>query len=458
MFSDSRITFLIFLTVAYPAWARGGTPPAWLPPLAAFAVLLLFMTWTNARVRPVPAAPRPAKDPVLYGCLGLLLLTMVQWLNAGRYPVPGPAGQWAYSLPPVPFLPGAVTPEDGRMVLIWFLAAAAVMLALRYGPARPELLKRLAWLIPVNAHLLVAIGLVQRALGAKSVYGLIPMEGPFFAAFGYVNHAGTFFMVLFFWTAGWALYYRQGHRPKAALAWALLLAPCLSAVHATSCRAAILMIWTTLVAALLVWVVRQSFRMTAKKRGLALVLTIILLAGVWAGAVGPDARPVVRVAQSAKTWLAAADGTLAGQWTDRAWQVKSAWRIFLDYPLLGAGGNSYQYFAPLYIKPGDAPRRHLPGQAFVHNDPVQFLSEFGLFGAGCMIAVLIGLFTPIVRQRKNVPLFLAVPLIGVFFAGLHSLIDLPFRCPAVLVTVAVIPALAGRYAVSQAENSPPVHH
>lgn len=346
MFNDSRITFLVFLTVAYPAWARGGTPPAWLPPLAAFAVLLLFMTWANFRVRPVPAAPRPAKDQVLYGWAVLLMLAAVQWLNAGRYPVPGSSGQWAYTLPPVPFLPGAVTPEDGRMVLIWFLAAAAVILAVRYGPARPDLLKRLAWLIPVNAHLLVAIGLVQRAFDAQSVYGLIPMEGPFFAAFGYVNHAGTFFMVLFFWTAGWALYYRQRRRPKAALAWALLLVPCLVAVHATSCRAAILMIWITVVAALLVWVVRQSFRMTAKKRGLALVLTIILLASVWVGAVGPDAGPATRAAQSAKTWLAAADGTLAGQWTDRAWQVKSAWRIFFGLSPAGCRGQQLPVFCP----------------------------------------------------------------------------------------------------------------
>ena len=152
MFSDRRITFLIFLTVAYPAWARGGTPPAWLPPLAAFALLLLLMTWANFRFRPVPAAPRPAKDPVLYGCCGLLVLAAVQWLNAGRTPVPGPAGQWAYSPPTVAFLPGAVTFEDGQMVLIWVLAATAVMLAVRYGPARPDLLKRLAWLIPVRSR------------------------------------------------------------------------------------------------------------------------------------------------------------------------------------------------------------------------------------------------------------------------------------------------------------------
>ena len=70
--------------------------------------------------------------------------------------------------------------------------------------------------------------------------------------------------------------------------------------------------------------------------------------------------------------------------------------------------------------------------ANVHNDPMQFLAEAGIVGFGVIIAILVVVIRPAVGGyfwRKPALLFSSF---GLLCVAVQSLIDLPFRSPAVL--------------------------
>jgi hypothetical protein len=71
------------------------------------------------------------------------------------------------------------------------------------------------------------------------------------------------------------------------------------------------------------------------------------------------------------------------------------------------------------------------GRANVHCDPLQFLSEFGMIGVLCMALAVAVLVSSAVSARRGV-LFIWV-VSGIVAVFVHSLIDLPFRCSAILL-------------------------
>ena len=84
------------------------------------------------------------------------------------------------------------------------------------------------------------------------------------------------------------------------------------------------------------------------------------------------------------------------------------------------------------------------GRANVHCDPVQFLVEFGVVGSLCMAAVVAILavgWLPGLR-RSVLARWTGFGCLAVL---LHSFIDLPFRCPAILLSwctlLAAVPRL-----------------
>jgi O-antigen ligase len=138
---------------------------------------------------------------------------------------------------------------------------------------------------------------------------------------------------------------------------------------------------------------------------------------------------------------------LSGRW----FQVVSAWDIWRDHPWFGTGGWGYKYLVAYYLPPEHwgILRR---GTANVHNDFFQFLCEFGLLGISLLTLVFL---PPLLSVRKR--LFRPAHLDNSFWAdpfrvclagGLllmlaHSMIDLPFRNPAVFTHGALFLAWIG---------------
>jgi len=157
----------------------------------------------------------------------------------------------------------------------------------------------------------------------------------------------------------------------------------------------------------------------------------------------------------------------------RAELDEAAWRMWEDHKLLGIGGWGYRYMLALYIPKEKWNTVVLnSGKANVHCDVLQFLAEFGIVGFGLMLATGLALIgsllrpirhsqkersSPVVtgvspvnaartggyqrREEKEMsrhdPLWI-MSIIGLSLVLIFSLIDLPFRCPAILCTWIII--------------------
>lgn len=128
------------------------------------------------------------------------------------------------------------------------------------------------------------------------------------------------------------------------------------------------------------------------------------------------------------------------------WQI--AWRIFLDYPILGAGLDSFGVaFTPYDSWNGF----YRVEQA--HNDYLQILADAGIAGFACVAAFIYLLFkkgiSTIAKSKDNFRRGAAVgALAGCFGILIHSFFDFPLRTPAnalffltltVLATVSIVP-------------------
>jgi O-antigen ligase len=110
------------------------------------------------------------------------------------------------------------------------------------------------------------------------------------------------------------------------------------------------------------------------------------------------------------------------------WQI--AWRIFLDYPIIGAGLDSYGYAYPNYDTWNGMFRVE---QA--HNDYLQILADAGILGFGCAAAFIYLLFKHGLRNirqssdsfRRNTAVGALAGCCGIL---IHSFFDFPLRTPS----------------------------
>jgi O-antigen ligase len=92
------------------------------------------------------------------------------------------------------------------------------------------------------------------------------------------------------------------------------------------------------------------------------------------------------------------------------------------------------------------------GRANVHNDGLQFLAEFGVVGAGMLLAAGAFCLRPFFRRRfpgGPVPFFV---MFGLAAVVAHSLLDLPFRSPAVMFLWCAMLAAVGVWEVDAVQR------
>lgn len=448
---------LVSLLMLYPAWLRGGTHAAWTWPLPWIAIGGLFLWLLSGRIGG-ECANRPVlslKDPVFWAGLLFLLLLVLQWWNAGRalyYDVAARA--WSYSPPRHPLLPSAITTAEARQMLDWFVPAWVILVVLRSPSLWPRA-RRAIWRVAViNAALLAIFGMVQFASGTTNMYWLIPMRPHFFASFGYPNHAGSYFLMSECLAAALLVYELEDTTGRKRLGRILVLslAFLLSLVGANFAlsRASILLSWLLVLPVGFVFgrVIWRRLRPAHRVNLIIGSLAAIVLAALLTIGLGRDAiRTEFKPEDDQKTFF-------DRETNFRLFQLETAFQIWRDHPLYGVGGWGYRYLMAHYL-PTDQWHRVSEGKANVHNDPVQFLCEFGAVGAGAMTGVVVLLGCSVFRRRQDFDAMIALSMLGVGAVALQSLIDLPFRSPAVLYLWLVILAGAGgaRKSKQPADNS-----
>lgn len=119
-----------------------------------------------------------------------------------------------------------------------------------------------------------------------------------------------------------------------------------------------------------------------------------------------------------------------------------ALQIFADYPILGAGLDSFGTAFPFYDT-----RNGLFRVEQAHNDYLQILADGGIFGFICVIAFISLLFKKSLKTigatsdnfRRNVAIG---ALAGCFGVLVHSFFDFPLRTPSNALYFLTMTALA----------------
>lgn len=428
------------LMVVAPAWLRGGTCAGWTKYLPCLALLVGLMALGRAwaiRRRPLDHAAMVRKllDPVVWLGLLFVLLLLLQWINSGRalYFDSG-RGAWAYSPPQVDWLPSAITPAESRQMLDWFFPAWVLALILRSPLLSSRSVRQLWRWLSYQAGLLSLVGIVQYVLGTSSMFGLVPMTSHYFASFGYPNHAGSYFLLTMGLSAGllsWELGAgkddpRWGRRVAVG---AVFLLGFVGANLSLS-RFSIIMSWGLLFTAsvLLVLFLWPRIAVVQRIHLIAVGLAAAALAMMLALGLGREGIRKEFESKPQHDYHTIVQRETSSRW----FQLTSALAMWSDHPLYGVGGWGYRYLVGFYVPPEKWNRLN-EGKGNAHNDPAQFLAEFGAVGAVCMAGVTLVLALAAWRARSGYPPLVVLPLMAVGLVGFQSLLDLPFRSPAVLI-------------------------
>ena len=452
----------VMALLGYSSWVRGGTYVPFQGPLPWLGLAILlscFIVPVLDREDDSPSlvlrqiVERLSKDPVFFIGLAFLALLIVQWINAGRQLVfDAELNKWLYTPPRIPWLPSAVTEPDAREMLVWFFPAWTLVLPLRSGRLGRRALRLLCGFMVGNAALLALFGLIQRASGTQSIYWLQPLDCYFFASFGYPNHAGAFFTLMFCLAAGLLVQRLLIDRFRGHWRWLILWSACsllclLGATLSLS-RAAILLSWSMAVF-VAVYIVKKMWHILRPVQRLHLIVAIAamaLLASFLMTAAGKEsiAKEIATLHRGSQS-----ANLMGGEW---ALLRSAAFKLWQDHPGFGVGGWGFSYLLGWYIPPDQWSEIRI-GAANVHNDALQFLAEFGSVGAGLMAAAVIALLLPVLKIRpwkKPLPL---IALLGLCTTVLQSMIDLPFRSPAILYFwLAILATLPGMMRIPDRNN------
>jgi len=463
--SQRGLIALLSLLAVWPAWLRAGTPAYTQYPLPWIALAALLVAWCaprRHRADPGGGIRRAARDPVLYLALAFLGLLALQWWNAGRVLFFDPLDHaWVYSAPARPGWPAAFTRPEALEMLRWFFPAACAVLALRAGVLGPGGVRTLWRALTLSAALLALAGLVQQAIGVHFLPYTRELDIRIFASFGYENHAASYFALATALSAALLVrdaFTRGGPRRGARLVLGgAVLALTFTATQLSLSRAGILLGWLFLLGGG-TWGLVRTWPLLSPSRRVNLVsgVAAFVLALVMLGLAYGGDRIVHELAtlQHPET-ASVVEGFGQAVEASRSRLIGAAFEIWREAPWFGVGGWGYRYLLPYTQPEDDWQWTQGFGRANVHNDPVQFLVEFGVVGSLLLAAVLVLLVVPLLRRdpwgsrpvADKPAAFFA--LLGTGLVLLHSLIDLPFRSPAILLLFVIALAGASRASVKR---------
>ena len=429
------------------------------------------------------------RSPLVWVSCALFLLLLLPFINNGLCTGCDAAliAQGRNPKPLVSFLPFCVNRLDHLSVVLWFAVVLPSAVAVHHSLTRRG--KRLVIeLIMWNGVAMAVFGFLQGAAGAPGPFWTKTFNSwgntcYFFSTFGYPNMAGAYFTAVFglamsLWrdmceqlrleeskldpsellASNARKYGRFWHRHYFLLPAVVLFFAALN----TLSRAAIIFVTATALIYFAHTLVLILSRMRRARRVYVGVWSMVIFGLIVFFAVITMPEKMKKEVDTLGTVTVLDRVTGKGQY-----HVRVATAIWRDHPLFGVGGWGYMHFCTDKMKELEIPLRELQcdGGANVHNDHLQFLMEHGLVGYGLMLAILVILLRPIVRQwrgmvqtlrfkkGKDVPpkpiQIFALPapvffiLVAMCAVMIHAFSDCPLRSCAVLdllfVSLAALP-------------------
>ena len=448
--------------LAYTTWVWGGLRPSFHRGSVGLAAVLLIAMALEGRAAVLRAV---ARDPVFYLGLAFLGYLAIQWFNAGReqYFDIG-YRRWTYTDPPWPGWPFAFSRPEAAQMLAWFFPAWAIAVAIRSRLLARRALRGLLAFVAGSAALLAVFGLAQFASGTRAIYWRQPLNGHFFASFGYANHAGPYFVLAESVALGLLfreiLDVRRSHadtpsamrlrHPWRVAALVLIATFCAVGANMGFSRAGILLNAVLgLFAAGYLWK-RAWARLTAAGRLNLAALTAGVLGTLFflvAGFGEHGIRREFKLRPAASEPLDTVWERIDLELGHRPAFARAAWAIWREHPWFGVGGWGYRYLVANHVPEKHWPALETRGWANAHADALQFLAEFGMVGMGLLLAALGAMIRDVrARCRNRHDAFCAMAAAGLLLTVVFSLVDIPFRCPAILYAwvalLSALPALA----------------
>ncbi len=382
--------------VAYPLFylahgrVFGFTALLWLS-LAVVEMMVLLPsvrrgeTLSDARLRVMRGV---LWDPFFYTGLAVVGVALVQWLNSGCGLVYlADADVWQMSNPPVTWAPFCVEARAGSAMVAVFTACVTVGVALRAALGKSAKRQLLQWLAGLGG-LFAVYAVAQAGLGRLPYAALVMDAGG--AAMG------TFFG---FWALlGMGLFVdalaRCQRRSKFLLVFGVLgnLAGMLFFARAFS-----VYIYVFLTVVLLGYWMLYVRPHVAKQTQFKLFLGALVILGTAAVSIfflfpqNPVLSKFVSVLRSDSFWTEFADAQKI--------RTAVALDIWQDHPWVGVGADGFHHFVGLSVSAKDWGSLK-SGQGCVYNDCLQFLCEYGVLGAGFLLAAVVTLLVPLCYRAR----------------------------------------------------------
>lgn len=477
LFVRNVLFFHVLALVLAFSWIHGGTRPDLLLPVIpwlSFMALELMLVFPQAKSDETLAEARSRvfaaliRDPLLYLALLLTIYLCLPFANVAGHPEYNVAlDVWRNPPPPNALLPFCADPKEHAVILLWFPPVLIAALATKHGLLKRSkrlLFESICW----NGAVLSAFGFWQLLTGAQSVFWGTQKFSHFFSTFGYPNFAGAYFTLLFALSTGLWLnkaglgiigpvrvqgtFDIPSFGERHYMLGAVLLN--FAGAIASLSRAAILLSALVLLVlgAYAIFGLWQIFDLAAKVKMSVSVIIVFGLIGIFLGALAPKSLKTEIATINPDAIIMRVSGR--GQYHNEMAKV-----IYRDHRWFGVGGWGYPHYLLSYMTPEQRKRMQIAGGVNVHNDTLQFLAEHGTVGFALIISCALALLGSLalqmyemskrlifssmnVKKIRPVWLYKLPPVVVAVFVGTgaticHSLGDLPFRCPAVLIVWAL---------------------
>lgn len=113
---------------------------------------------------------------------------------------------------------------------------------------------------------------------------------------------------------------------------------------------------------------------------------------------------------------------ISGELSYRGIIMQDSLAIFTDRPWWGVGPGAFPHVMPYYQSEALGERVVL----HAHNEPVQFIAEYGVLGVATLLAAFFVVMLPVFRRRAWTPEF-SIAALALGGCSLHALVDFTFR-------------------------------
>lgn len=445
---DILLNIYIFLILASAAWLWSGLRIAYIPYFSA-AALILFACIAYAWIRLWQNKQHPKLDLLVpVGLLFLVYLAIQSW-NAGRHLYFDVGYRvWTYSPPPHPLWPSAYARDVSFRVLQWFLVSWVLAIAVRFlhRNGNRKYLYRSILAIVANAIALVCLGIYKFLVTPTRMFGMVEVNHGFFSTFPYTNHAAAYFVMIAALAVGLLLQHiianKRNHndaRQKTLTVFLIFsIFVCVVGANFSLSRAGIILAWSLTSLAAIYGLIRcwKILKPAGRVNMTAATIAAVAVFYFFISGFGSERIQQQFEVKKQPVWQLVPQLTSVNlDLTVRPKLWKAGWEVFKSHWLYGTGGWGFRETMALHV-PEEEWKTVVMGRGRinVHNDPIQFLSEFGLIGTAILLAGLSILVWPIARQNMLQSTLGFMLALGLSLVYIFSLVDLPYRCPAVLWT------------------------